>query len=62
MDSAGERVGGRLLILVRVRLEEGRPGRKLGLVVLRGPTIVVISPMEGYEGMSPFAAPPWPVC
>ncbi|KAJ9112283.1 hypothetical protein QFC19_000702 [Naganishia cerealis] len=37
------------------RQTEGRPGRKLGLVVLRGPTIVVISPVEGYEEVAnPF--------
>ncbi|KAJ9114957.1 hypothetical protein QFC20_001332 [Naganishia adeliensis] len=45
------------LVLDEVREEptEGRPGRKLGLVVLRGPTIVVISPMDGYEEVAnPF--------
>ena len=29
---------------------EGRPSRTLGLVVLRGPQITLISPTDGYEG------------
>lgn len=33
--------------------------RKLGLVVCRGPTIVLISPTDGVEEIeNPFAAPP----
>jgi small nuclear ribonucleoprotein (snRNP)-like protein len=31
---------------------DGRPSRTLGLVVLRGPQITLISPTDGYEGES----------
>lgn len=31
---------------------DGRPARTLGLVVVRGPTLITISPVDGYEGES----------
>lgn len=46
------------LVLDDVREEstDGRPARTLGLVVLRGPQIILISPTEGYEEIAnPFA-------
>ena len=33
-------------------IADGRPSRTLGLVVLRGPQITLISPTDGYEGES----------
>ncbi|KAH8077920.1 U6 snRNA-associated Sm-like protein LSm7 [Filobasidium floriforme] len=46
------------LVLDDVKEEgtDGRPSRTLGLVVLRGPQITLISPTDGYEEISnPFA-------
>lgn len=41
---------------VREEYTDGRPPRQLGLVVLRGPTLVLITPTEGYEEIeNPFA-------
>lgn len=37
-------------MLILSSAAEGRPARELGLVVLRGPTITLISPTDGYEG------------
>jgi hypothetical protein len=35
------------------RYADGRQPRQLGLVVVRGPTLVLITPTDGYEGEYP---------